>query len=277
MAKAIQTNEANVKTTAVEVKVIKISNHQVTQSVFRQLVQEDLIDPLTVQLRGVPWGFVNYFWGPCSANHLHVIWQKGSELRRACVWRHRRGNHPRLADEEEAEIRHLTEMICRLLRLHLCGERLLGRVTASVALTTRPDNQHIQDIAVSYKLAHLYWTLRGTDQEVLFDFLKPPDRKPREKYFYHKPLGERRLESQAEVEQRLQEHEGNARDSLQREQARLLKDLQLDSLPADLVWAKAQQLEDHYMKAKTLRDNRSRQWNERYDELAALDQLFIAV
>src|SRR5262245_11222553 len=82
----ITTHEATVKTAAVEVKSLTISGKQVTLAVFRQLLNEDLIDERTGDLSGVPECTVNYFWGDCHEGaHLHVVWQKGTELRRSCV------------------------------------------------------------------------------------------------------------------------------------------------------------------------------------------------
>jgi len=84
--RAITTKEATIRTATVALKTLAISGKQVTLSVFRQLIDEDLIDPYTGKLNGVPWGTVNYFWGDCEPDHLHVVWQKGSELRRACTY-----------------------------------------------------------------------------------------------------------------------------------------------------------------------------------------------
>jgi hypothetical protein len=50
--RAIATAEASITTATIEVKTITLSNKQMTLSVFRQLQQEDLIDPDTLQLRG---------------------------------------------------------------------------------------------------------------------------------------------------------------------------------------------------------------------------------
>ena len=86
VARRITTHEASIKTATVEVKALTISGKQVTQSVFRQLQEEDLLNPETGQLNGVPWGRVNYYWGRCEPSHLHVVWQKGGELRRSCVF-----------------------------------------------------------------------------------------------------------------------------------------------------------------------------------------------
>jgi hypothetical protein len=79
-------HNAEVKTAAVEIKTLTISGKQVTLAVFRQLKEELLIaDDGT--LNGVPWGTVNYHPDKCGdkAEHWHVVWQKGLELRRSAV------------------------------------------------------------------------------------------------------------------------------------------------------------------------------------------------
>jgi hypothetical protein len=88
VGRSITAREATVKTATVDVKALTISGKQVTLSVFRQLKDESIVDGESADLRGVPWGVVNYFWGDCAKSlpHLHVVWQKGEELRRACAW-----------------------------------------------------------------------------------------------------------------------------------------------------------------------------------------------
>src|SRR5215471_19434686 len=99
MQRSISVHEAIIKTATVEIKSLRIGARQMTLSVFRQLVNEDLISSDTGELLGVPWGLVNYFWQCCdadrTASHLHVVWQKGDCLRRACVWEHRLSNDDR--------------------------------------------------------------------------------------------------------------------------------------------------------------------------------------
>lgn len=74
---------AEVKTTAVEIKTLTVSGKQITLSVFRQIPAADLVNK-DGTLNGVPWGRVNYFWGDhsgCSQpSHQHVLWQNGTEL-----------------------------------------------------------------------------------------------------------------------------------------------------------------------------------------------------
>ena len=90
MGTRIAANEATIKTASVEVRALTISGRQVTLSMFRQLQEEQVVDEETLTLKGPVWGKVNYFWGD-NANFsesslpLHVVWQKGDELRRAIV------------------------------------------------------------------------------------------------------------------------------------------------------------------------------------------------
>lgn len=86
MAKQLTTQNATITTAAVELKTLTVSGKQVTLAVFRQLREEPLIaDDGT--LNGVPWGTVNYHPDKCGdeASHWHVVWQRGSELRRSHV------------------------------------------------------------------------------------------------------------------------------------------------------------------------------------------------
>jgi hypothetical protein len=85
----ISVKDATVKTATVGVRSLVISGKQVTLAVFRQLQEEPLLDEDTLQLRGLPWGTVNYHWKDCclAGEHLWVVWQTGAELRRASVAR----------------------------------------------------------------------------------------------------------------------------------------------------------------------------------------------
>lgn len=84
----ITTSDVAIKQVEVSIKVLKIGNKQVTQAVFKQLLEEPLIHPDTGELQGNAWGRVNYHVGCEQENeHLHVVWQKGDELRRAKVYK----------------------------------------------------------------------------------------------------------------------------------------------------------------------------------------------
>lgn len=85
--KKLTAENAVIKTAFVEVKTLTISGKQVTLAVFRQLPKEDLISLRDLKMNGVPWGHVNYHPDKCSeaSTHLHVVWQKTTQLLRATV------------------------------------------------------------------------------------------------------------------------------------------------------------------------------------------------
>ena len=87
MPKQLTTQNATITTAAVEVKTLTISGKQVTLAVFRQLREDPLLDEWDASIIGAPWGAVNYHPDKCGddPDHAHVVWQKGTELRRASV------------------------------------------------------------------------------------------------------------------------------------------------------------------------------------------------
>lgn len=86
MTKQLTTQNATITTAAVEVKTLTISGKQVTLAVFRQLRETALLD-LEGAFTGEPWGHVNYHPDKCDSDpqHLHVVWQQGSDLLRSRV------------------------------------------------------------------------------------------------------------------------------------------------------------------------------------------------
>ncbi len=83
---ALTVHNAEIRTASVEVKTLTLRGKQVTQSVFRQLREVDLI-AADGSLNGVPWGTVNYHPGKCEGEqeHWHVVWQRGTDLLRSRV------------------------------------------------------------------------------------------------------------------------------------------------------------------------------------------------
>jgi hypothetical protein len=78
---ALTVHNAEIRTATVEVKTLAMSGKQVTLAVFRQLREQTLIND-DGSLNGQPWGSVNYHADKCAdaAEHLHVVWQLGSDL-----------------------------------------------------------------------------------------------------------------------------------------------------------------------------------------------------
>lgn len=56
----ILNREATIRTAVVEIKALTVSGKQVTLAVFRQLEEKGLLHPSTGELAGEPWGRVNY-------------------------------------------------------------------------------------------------------------------------------------------------------------------------------------------------------------------------
>jgi hypothetical protein len=78
-------HNAEIRTATVEIKTLTVSGKQVTLAVFRQLPRRPLIEK-DGTLNGVPWGTVNYHPDkdcPRLDPHIHVVWQRGTELCRA--------------------------------------------------------------------------------------------------------------------------------------------------------------------------------------------------
>jgi hypothetical protein len=58
--------EATLRTLSVSIKTMTIGTKQVTLSVFRQLLEEPLLDPETGNLLGVPWARLTIFGAAVS-------------------------------------------------------------------------------------------------------------------------------------------------------------------------------------------------------------------
>jgi len=78
-------HNAIIKTATVQIKSLTVSGKRVTQSVFKQLQEKQLIAE-DGTLNGQPWGTVNYHPDKqCDSRgaHMHVVWQRGDELFRS--------------------------------------------------------------------------------------------------------------------------------------------------------------------------------------------------
>jgi len=87
--KQLTAHNAVITTASVEIKTLTVSGRQVTQALFRQLREEDLIAEDST-LNGVPWGWVNFHPDKCENRlgghqHRHIVWQRGEDLLRSQV------------------------------------------------------------------------------------------------------------------------------------------------------------------------------------------------
>lgn len=87
----INVRDAIIRTATVEIRSLSISGKQVTLAVFRQLLTEPVLaydDHGRATTKGPIWGMVNYHPDKsCNVDsaHVHVVWQRGDELRRSVV------------------------------------------------------------------------------------------------------------------------------------------------------------------------------------------------
>lgn len=149
----ITTDQAIVRTAAVEIKTLTISGKQMTMGVFRQLQIEPIIDDMTAQLRGVPWGIVNYYPKPCDPDHLHVVWQIGNELRRACVYASPRTKEGWYARRHIVQKELEVEVAYRVLNE---GYRAAdkSRSAGSISVQVRGENYSLE---LPASVVDLYW------------------------------------------------------------------------------------------------------------------------
>ncbi len=91
-ANPLTVHNAEVRTATVEIRTLTITGKQITLAVFRQLWNENLILN-DGTLAGRPWGIVNYHPDKCAdqPGHLHVVWQSGTDIRRATHYPPRAG------------------------------------------------------------------------------------------------------------------------------------------------------------------------------------------
>lgn len=92
----INVENAQIRTAAVEIKTLTVSGRQVTLSLFRQILEESILDEINFKLNGTPWGLVNYFHKECHESFkINVIWQKGNELRRCAIFKRAKDDEAR--------------------------------------------------------------------------------------------------------------------------------------------------------------------------------------
>lgn len=90
-------NQLVIEQLTVEVKAIKIGRKQMTMGLFRQLPQKSIID-YTGEILGTSVCSINYFWGSCEPNHIHLLWQQGDKIYRDCLYNPSLKPHPVFSD-----------------------------------------------------------------------------------------------------------------------------------------------------------------------------------
>lgn len=80
---ALETSEASITTVAVTIKALQVGKKQMTQSIFRQLPEIDLVDEDALELAGKPWGHVRYHWGDHDPRKHHFVVEVDGVLHRS--------------------------------------------------------------------------------------------------------------------------------------------------------------------------------------------------
>lgn len=76
--------DIEIRSANVEIKTIAVSGKKLTKSTYQQIPNETLLNDQG-HLTGNPWGYVNLH-GQCRhGEHIHVLWQKDTRLRRARI------------------------------------------------------------------------------------------------------------------------------------------------------------------------------------------------
>lgn len=121
MSSPILERLASISTATIEVKAIRVSGKQMTLAVFKQLPRRSILDSMTGELIGDPWGTVNYYWDYCClavngapGSHFHIIWTDGEVLYRDGIfssWLGRCGERARDRwDENVDTLRQLDQL-----------------------------------------------------------------------------------------------------------------------------------------------------------------------
>jgi hypothetical protein len=127
MSKVVQVNDISVNTIQVSIKALTVNNKQMTISVFKQLIEYDIIDDAG-GLDGIPWGFVRY------ADQSWLVWQKDKELKK-CAYR---------------DIgRYVMEDIKDLNTSHLEKDRKLAVELRDKLRVTRSELQNIEQLFIA--------------------------------------------------------------------------------------------------------------------------------
>jgi len=89
MSKPITIASAQISTPTITVRQVMVDGKSMTQKTFRQIQAESIIDTSEYIIKGIPWGWVDYFWTDNKDKKeegvKHILWQKGNELRRCFI------------------------------------------------------------------------------------------------------------------------------------------------------------------------------------------------
>lgn len=110
-------DDGSIQERQVTVRVLTIGTKQVTQTMYKQLPEEQVINDETGALDGEVWGWVNLHDKDCPEDyHLHAIWESDGQLKRACT----------SISCNTQYYRYLRADLMRLTRIYICLVALSG-------------------------------------------------------------------------------------------------------------------------------------------------------
>src|SRR6266849_1872717 len=78
----VNAQDARIEERPVSIRVLTIGTKQITQSLFKQLIKEEVIDDVNFELKGKVWGWVNIHNDCPGGKHLHAVWEDNGHLKR---------------------------------------------------------------------------------------------------------------------------------------------------------------------------------------------------
>lgn len=281
----LEAQHATIKTASVEIRSLIVSGKQVTLSVFRQLREQLLFDE-QLNLMGVPWGVVNYYWGDMNKDEVHVVAQFGMELVRCLV-------NTRLDRDEE--IHRLKSKITQLeIKLQDCIDK-----SFYCEITHRRETNDEIEKAICILEARITQTMKSEAERYLWE-QSTQEYKNAHKYSSSVEIPNY-VPDAIELDARLQRAKTEMLDKILREEIYYtpLERLEIGGLICtnkkinritkreakqkckDILWDELDQtirkLWEEHQKALIDSENRKSLFIKRVAEIEALPQLFIAV
>jgi len=239
--KLVNVDEVSVSTLSVEIKTVSVGRRQMSMALFRQLPREPLIDDDDDDLRlnGMPWGRVNYHWDGC----FHPV-DDESHVHVHVLWQ-----------RDNVLFQSAVSLSAPFLCDYIDAERDWNSVLAShcrigVLIAGITTNEEIK--SQGNKISTGRWVASEDYQESFAYMLQQ---------FRHCPATAK-VENCARIEKKI---------------AELCRDIDVD--PPDTEEAAWTRLQDHNEQYRAMRTDQTRhlaRYQKRYEELLALEQLFIS-
>lgn len=150
--------DLSIEELAVTIKTIKVNNRKMTLSVFKQLPSENIFHSQTLELKGVPWGKVNYYWGDKNPwQGIQVVWVEGNVLKRCFLQQYAEPSKYFANRHSDHEVENY--------QLNKLRELPVGIMTEVIKVARAGDkSEELKAIEVFSKYREMYDKLNSMDQ-----------------------------------------------------------------------------------------------------------------